>query len=68
MGYQSKRIDLVYSDPRDPRKGDPYVRATEPLDHIKYIERYEYIGIPIELKYWSETEKWRFTALGCSAN
>jgi hypothetical protein len=70
MGYQSKKEELVFGDYIDPRLGFVYtVSGDNRPTHARFIHHFEYIGIPIALRYWSGTEKLRFSAsLGFTAS
>ena len=69
-GYQTKKEELVFGDIIDPRRGFNYT-LDGTASHAKFIDHFEYIGIPIAFKYlggnWLET--WRFSAsVGCTTN
>ena len=70
MGYQTNRNELVFGDLIDPRRGFGHsASGPNTPTHARLVDHFEYVGIPIALKYWSGTEKWRFSAsLGASAN
>ena len=68
MGHQTQKEELVYGGTIDPRGGFNFAASGSPT-HARLIDNFEYLGIPIALRYWSGTEKWRFSAsLGCTAS
>lgn len=70
MGYRTAKDELVFGDLIDPRRGFVYSSSgPNAPTHARFVDHFEYLGIPIGLKYWSGTEKWRFSAsIGATAN
>ncbi|MGB0423420.1 MAG: porin family protein, partial [Flavobacteriales bacterium] len=69
MGYQTKKVKLVSGDLIDPRRGFEYIGGDGAPSHVRIIDHFEYIGIPIALRYRMGNKKLKFSAsLGCIAN
>lgn len=69
MGYRTKKLKLVSGDLIDPRRGFEYIGGDGAPSHVRIIDHFEYIGIPIALRYSMGNKKLKFsTSLGCIAN
>lgn len=70
LGYRTDKIELTTGGIIDPRRGFELSEGDSP-SHVRLVYHFEYIGIPLALKYLSGDwlDQWRFTAsAGCTAN
>ena len=60
-GYRTERMDANFGDAIDPRRGLS-VSETAGLTHVRFIESFHYIAVPLKVNFSFGGEKWKWLA------